>query len=288
MMHLMQYPYRTYVIGAKIQKNALPKALWWDTGNFEVNADIAPYHYVRTEPLDDTHDLLLVGGQDHPTGLAESEHIPEEKRYQVLELWAREHFPQMENIVYQWSGQVMEPMDSLAYIGRNPLDRDNVFIVTGDSGNGMTHGTIAGILVTDLICGRANAWEKLYSPSRFKLFKAGKTFFKEFVGGFVNYLKTKPKHLDHTGLKELKRFEGKIIELDDEKLGAYRDEQDDLHFVEVKCTHLGCLVKWNNDEKSWDCPCHGSRFNYKGEVLNGPANTPLRHYAQHKDFLTNI
>lgn len=287
-MHLRQYAYRTYVIGAKIPKGSLGKALWWDSGNFEVNAEIPPYHYVRTESLNSTHDLLMIGGEDHATGLADAEHIPEEKRYRILEDWGREHFPKMEEVIYKWSGQVMEPMDSLAYIGHNPLDKDNVYIVTGDSGNGMTHGTIAGLLITDLITGKDNAWKDLYSPSRFKLFKAGKTFFKEFVGGFVSYLKTKPKHFDGTGLKDLKPKEGKIIEFEGEKLGAYRDETDELHFVEVECTHLGCLVKWNNDEKSWDCPCHGSRFNHKGEVLNGPANVPLRHYSQHKDFLTNI
>lgn len=287
-MHLKQYPYRTYVIAARVAKHAVDKALWWDTGDFNMNADMTPYHYVRTEPLDDTYDLLIIGGEDHATGLADAEHIPEEKRYKILEDWGREHFPQMEDIAYRWSGQVMEPMDSLAYIGHNPFDKNNVYIVTGDSGNGMTHGTIAGLLITDLINGKENAWKDLYSPSRFKLFKAGKTFFKEFVGGFVSYLKTKPKHLDSSGLKDLKPKEGKVIEFDGEKLGAYRDEKDELHFVEVECTHQGCIVKWNNDEKSWDCPCHGSRFTHKGEVLNGPANEPLRHYSQHKDFLTNI
>jgi len=287
-MHLRQYAYRTYVIGAKIPKGSLEKALWWDSGNFNANAEIPPYHYVRTESLNGTHDLLMIGGEDHATGLADAEQIPEEKRYQILEDWGREHFPQMEEILYKWSGQVMEPVDSLAYIGHNPLDKDNVYIVTGDSGNGMTHGTIAGLLITDLITGKDNAWKDIYSPSRFKLFKAGKTFFKEFVGGFVSYLKTKPKQADGTDLKDLKAKEGKIIEFEGEKLGAYRDEKDELHFVEVACTHLGCIVKWNNDEKSWDCPCHGSRFNHQGEVLNGPANEPLRHYSQHRDFLTNI
>jgi len=287
-MHLRQYAYRTYVVGSKIPKGSLPTALWWDTGNFEANSEIAPYHYIRIQKFDNEHDLLIVGGEDHPTGLADAEHILEEDRYTLLEKWGKEHFPQMEKISYKWSGQVMEPMDSLAYIGHNPLDKDNVYIVTGDSGNGMTHGTIAGILITDLINDKKNNWQEVYSPARFKLFKAGKTFFKEFVGGFVSYLKTKPKHLDNTGLKDIKQKEGKIIEFDGEKLGAYRDENDDVHFVEVECSHMGCIIKWNNDEKSWDCPCHGSRFTHQGEVLNGPANKALRHYSQHKDFLTNI
>lgn len=288
-MHLKQYAYRTYVIGAKIKKDSLPKALWWDTGDFKANSEIAPYHYVRTQALNDKYDLLIVGGEDHATGLADAEpYKPEESRYDLLEAWAREHFPAMKNIIYKWSGQVMEPMDSLAYIGRNPMDNDNIYIVTGDSGNGMTHGTIAGLLITDLINKVENKWEAIYSPSRMKLFKAGKTFFKEFVGGLINYIKTKPSHVDEIGLKDIRPNEGKIIEFEGEKFGAYRDENNIIHFVDAECTHLGCMIKWNNDEKSWDCPCHGSRFTHEGEVLNGPANKPLPYYSQNKIVLHNL
>lgn len=284
-MHLKQYAYRTYVIGAKIKKDTLPHALWWDTGDFEANSEMPPYHYVRVQKLDDTHDLLIAGGEDHATGLADAEHKPEADRYGLLENWTREHFEGMEEIVYRWSGQVLEPMDSLAFIGRNPADKDNVYIVTGDSGNGMTHGTIAGLLITDLITGKENKLEKIYDPGRVKIFKAGKTFLKEFVGGFIDYLKTKPGSADETSLKELKNTEGKIVEFAGKKMGAYRDEGGQLHFISGECTHLGCIVKWNNDEKSWDCPCHGSRFTYEGKVLNGPANKPLTYYNQEKDLV---
>lgn len=287
-MHLKQYAYRTYVIGGKIKKGSLSKALWWDSGDFDVNSEIAPYHYVRTQQYNHEYDLLIVGGEDHATGLADAEQFPEENRYALLEKWAKEYFPQIEEIVYKWSGQVMEPMDSLAYIGRNPMDKDNIFIVTGDSGNGMTHCTIAGLLIKDLITGKENPWEKLYSPSRFKLFKAGKTLIKEYIGGLVSYIKTKPKELDKIGLHDIKPHEGRILEFEGKKVGAYRDENDDIHFVAAECTHLGCMVKWNNDEKSWDCPCHGSRFTYEGKVLNGPANEPLDHFIQNKNFLNTI
>ncbi|HKC67273.1 MAG TPA: FAD-binding oxidoreductase, partial [Bacteroidia bacterium] len=187
-MHLKQYPYRTYVVAAKIKKDVLPDALWWDTGDFSVNSSNPPYHYIRKQNLNSEHDLLIVGGEDHATGLSEAENISEEGRYAALEKWMKEHFPEAEIPIYKWSGQIMYPMDSLAYIGHNPFDKDNVYIVTGDAGNGMTYGTIAGKLITDLITGKENKLEKIYAPSRMKLFSAGKVFLKEFVGGLINYM----------------------------------------------------------------------------------------------------
>ncbi len=276
-MHLKQYAYRTYVIGATVKKGTLPQALWWDTGDQE--KDIPPYHYVRTHPFDDNNDLLICGGEDHATGLADSENIKEEDRYALLENWARLHFP-IGEVIYKWSGQVMEPMDSLAYIGRNPMDAENVFIITGDSGNGMTHGTIAGNLITNLINGKENELEKIYSPSRFKFFKSGMTFLKEFVGGLAAYLKTYPRDADAVTLSSIKTGEAEIVELNKKKHGAYRDAYNKLHVVSAECTHLQCIIKWNNDEKSWDCPCHGSRFTYQGKVINGPANKNLEYYDE--------
>lgn len=277
-MHLKQFPFRTYVIGARIKKDKIKKALWWDTGDTSVNQEIPPYHYVRLQNLDAEYDLLICGGEDHPVGIA-GDDISEEDRYGLLEKWMRERFD-AEDIIYQWSGQVMEPMDSLAYIGRNPMDKDNVYIATGDSGNGMTHGTIAGILITDLICGRENEWEKVYSPSRFKIFTSGKTFFKEFIGGLFSYLSDKPKHVQSLEIAEISKNEGKIVEWEGKKIGVYRDDEDRLHVVDSECTHLKCTVKWNNDEKSWDCPCHGSRFSFEGKVLNGPANKDLPYHIE--------
>jgi glycine/D-amino acid oxidase-like deaminating enzyme/Rieske Fe-S protein len=281
-MHLKQYAYRTYVVGMLIEKNSLPKALWWDTGDFDVNPETPPYHYIRRQPYDDIHDLLICGGEDHPTGLAKHDTIPEENRYAMLEDWAKKHFTVKET-VFHWSGQVMEPMDSLAYIGHNPLDKKNIYIVTGDSGNGMTHATIAGMLIPDLITGKENSWEKIYSPSRFKIFKAGNVFFKEVVGGMIAYLKETPKNTDKVKISEIKTGEGKIIELDGQKYGAHVDDKNNLHLVKAECTHLKCIVNWNNDEKSWDCPCHGSRFTYTGKVINGPANTDLFYFMDKEE-----
>jgi len=279
-MHLKQFPYRTYVIGMLIKKGELPEALWWDTGDMQVNENIPPYHYVRTEAFNEMFDLLLIGGEDHATGLAQADVVPEENRYAILEAWARHYFP-VRDVVYRWSGQVMEPMDGIAFIGHNPMDKENIFIATGDSGNGMTHGTIAGMLLTDLINGKENEWERIYNPSRFKIFKSGKTFFAETMSGIRKYFETNPKNSDSAALNDLKPGDGRIIELEGKKYGCYRDERETLHFVNAKCTHLGCTVRWNNDEKSWDCPCHGSRFTYDGKILNGPAIKGLEYHLEY-------
>jgi len=277
---MRQFAYRSYVIGALVEKSKLPEVLWWDTGNYDMDADNPPYHYVRTEPYNETHHLLICGGEDHAVALADAENMVEEKRYNSLETWARQYFP-MGEVIYRWSGQIMEPIDLLGYIGKTPADpNSNIYIVTGDSGHGLTHGTIAGILLTDMMTGKENPWEKVYNPSRMNIIKKAIAWMKEFSVGFLDYLATKPTDTDASKIQELKQDEGTIIKLEGTHYGAYRDKNNQLHLVDAKCTHMGCIVKWNNDEKSWDCPCHGSRFSYNGTVLNGPANEPLDY---HKD-----
>lgn len=283
-IHTKQIPYRSYVIGAKIKKGTLIKALWWDTGDHEVNPQIPPYHYVRLQSFDNDYDLLIAGGEDHITGKNDQKKGDGEHRYASLESWTRERFP-IEEVMYRWSGQVMEPMDSLAFIGRNPLDKENVYIVTGDSGNGMTYGTIAGILISDLITGVKNKWEKLYDPSRFKFFKSADTHLKEGIGIIEEYLSDYPGNEDVLHLSEIKKTEGRIVQIKGEKYGAYRDEDDHLHIVSAVCTHMQCIVKWNDSERSWDCPCHGSRFTFDGKIMNGPANDNLPYCLPEKTKL---
>ncbi|HXB39772.1 MAG TPA: FAD-dependent oxidoreductase [Bacteroidia bacterium] len=277
-MHLKQYAYRTYVIGALIKKQSLPRALWWDTGDFESNPDTPPYHYVRICTYNSEYDLLLSGGEDHPVANTNETDVPEDHRYNLLESWTRKHFD-IGSIIYRWSGQILEPMDGIAYIGHNPHDEKNVYIITGDSGNGMTYCTIGGILISDLITGKENVWEEIYTPTRFTI-KKSKPFFKEIMGSLMASLKKQPEHKDSVSLSSLQNREGKIIELKGEKYGVFKDENDTLHIVSAVCTHLKCSVKWNNDEKSWDCPCHGSRFTHNGKVINGPANSDLPSYSE--------
>jgi len=273
-MHSKQFAYRTYVIGAKIPKGTLPYAMWWDTGNQESKWVAKPYHYVRLEPLDNDYDLLISGGEDHKTGQADEEHIPEEDRYQNLTAWTKQHFPYFEDIEYKWSGQVMEPVDCLAFIGKNPGD-DNIYIITGDSGNGMTHGTIGGLLLNDIILGNKNPWEEVYDPARITLKTAG-DFLSEAGNMAYNMVKDWVSGSDVDNAEELKAGEGAIISSGLSKIAAYRDDKGTLHTCSAVCPHLGGVLQWNKDERSFDCPLHGSRFTTDGVVVNGPAISDLK------------
>lgn len=271
-MHTKQMPFRTYVIAAKVPKGKLPYALWWDTGNMDSKWFSAPYHYVRLQELDSENDLLIAGGEDHKTGQADDEGIREEDRYEALEAWSRKHFPAAGDIVYRWSGQVLEPLDYMGFIGRNPGD-DDIYIVTGDSGNGMTHATIAGLLITDLISGKKNPWEELYSPKRIPLKLPGR-----FLSEALNMAKQYGDFIkkgDIDEAQELANDEGGILSKGLRKIALYRDSSGTLHSYSAVCPHLGCVVQWNADEKTFDCPCHGSRFSKEGAVINGPAISGL-------------
>ena len=259
-IHTKQAAYQTYVIGARIPRGSVTRALYWDTPD--------PYHYVRIQELDENSELLLVGGEDHKTGQEDDA----DARFLNLENWTRDRF-HVDEIVYRWSGEVLEPVDSLAFIGRNPLDKDNVYIATGDSGNGMTHGTIAGILISDLIMGRINEWEALYEPSR-KTLRALPKFAKENLNVAAQFADLiTAGEVDSVG--EIEPGAGAVIRRGLIKIAAYRDEAGKLHERSAICRHLGCVVDWNSLEKTWDCPCHGSRYDALGKVIQGPANSDL-------------
>jgi glycine/D-amino acid oxidase-like deaminating enzyme/nitrite reductase/ring-hydroxylating ferredoxin subunit len=261
-MHTKQAAYRTYVIGIPAKKDQVPPALYWDTAD--------PYHYVRIARMSDSdQDMVLIGGEDHKTGQADDG----EERFKRLEKWARAKFSLTEKVSCRWSGQIMEPVDSLAFIGRNPLDQDNVYIVTGDSGNGLTHGTIAAILISDLISGRENIWESLYDPAR-KSLRAMSEFLHENLNVAAQYTDWLTPG-DESAAEAIAPGTGAVLRHGLQKIAAFRDIAGKLHTYKAECPHLGCVVSWNDAESSWDCPCHGSRFNACGEVINGPANTGL-------------
>jgi glycine/D-amino acid oxidase-like deaminating enzyme/nitrite reductase/ring-hydroxylating ferredoxin subunit len=263
-IHTKQAPYQTYVIGARIPRGSVTRALYWDTPD--------PYHYIRIETLGkgaSAYDVLIVGGEDHKTGQKDDA----AKRFSALERWTRHRFPMVEGIEYRWSGEVMEPVDGLAFIGPNPMDSNNVFIATGDSGNGMTHGTIAGILLTDLIMGRKNDWEAIYDPSRITL-RALPEFAKENLNVAMQYTDLVVAG-DVESVDEIKPNDGAVISRGLRKVAVYRDPEGNVHERSAVCRHLGCIVNWNSLEKSWDCPCHGSRYDALGHVIQGPANSDL-------------
>ncbi len=270
-IHTKQAPYLTYAIGVRVPAGSIPTALLWDTGPVSKEGRSAPYHYVRLQKIrgDSAQELMIVGGEDHKTGQADDT----QERHQRLHAWALERFPMIGEIEFAWSGQVMESIDGLAFIGRNPMDEANVYVVTGDSGMGMTHGTIAGMLLTDLIMGRENPWATVYDPSRKTLSAIGE-FASEAVNMALQYTDWVTGG-DVGSPDEISNDSGALIRRGMSKIAAYRDESGVLHERSAVCGHLGCIVRWNPTEKTWDCPCHGSRFNKLGKVLNGPANSDL-------------
>ncbi len=258
-IHSKQAPYRTFAIAARVPRGSATRALYWDTPD--------PYHYVRLQVAtgNEPDDLLIVGGEDHKTGHADDA----DERFRRLESWARERWPVMRDVAYRWSGQVMETMDGLAYIGHNPNDKPNVYIATGDSGHGMTHGTIAGILLTDLIMGRENPWAAVYDPARKRLRAAG-DYLRENLDVAARYMDyARPAEVNSTD--EILPGGGAIMRRGLKLVAVSRDAAGQLHERSAVCPHMGCIVRWNSLEKSWDCPCHGSRFDPCGELLNAPA-----------------
>lgn len=265
-MHTKQAAYRAYVVGLKVPKGSVPRILLWDTGD--------PYYYVRLESpqQDDSHDILIVGGADHKVG--QDDHP--EHRYAEIERWAMQHFPMATTLTYyRWSGTVMEPADGLTFLGRKPMDDKNVFVISGDSGNGMTHCTIGAMLVKNLILGAENPWASIYDPARKATYGHS---FSQYVSEQAN---TMAQYLDWLvkgeveSVREIQAGQGAIVRDGTSKLAVFRDEQGELHSLSAKCPHLGGVVHWNSAEQSWDCPCHGSRFDVQGKVLNGPDATGL-------------
>ena len=270
-IHTKQAPYHTYVIGARVPADAIEPALYWDTHD--------PYHYVRLQRVlardlggdtDGPVDILIVGGEDHKAAQASDA----DARFDRLESWMREHAPAARDVEFRWSGQVMESQDGLGFIGRNPLDDANVYVATGDSGMGMTHGTIAGILLTDLIAGRANPWAALYDPSRIRA-GAAADFVKENLNVAAQYASwVTPGEVE--SVDDIAPNTGAVIREGLMKVAVFRDEAGELHRRSAVCPHLGCIVGWNAAASTWDCPCHGSRFDKFGTVTNGPANVDLK------------
>ena len=261
-VHARQAAYRSYALAAVVPEGAVSRALYYDTPT--------PYHYVRlhTPPRAGGEELLIVGGEDHKTGQADDG----DARWMALEAWMRKRFPAAGEVRARWSGQVFEPADGVAFIGRDPEKR-NLLMVTGDSGMGMTHGTIAGILLTDLVLDRPNPWQKLYDPSRSSLRAAGELA-RENWNAAVQYMDfVTPGDVDTESA--IPARSGAVMRDGMKKVAVYRDPSGALHRMTAICPHLGCIVAWNSTENSWDCPCHGSRFDPRGRVLSGPANTNL-------------
>lgn len=265
-IYLKQTAYRTYMIGSLIKKDEI-KGMYSELSN-QKSGSFKGYYYARVHPYDSKHDLLLCGGEDHPTGLTSNTDVQFNDPYRRLSEWSKKYF-QVEKIKYKWSGQVMETMDGLAYIGKYK----DYYIVTGDCGNGLTYSIIASRLISDLLNSKPNVLQEIFDPERFKLFKSG-SWIKSTIAGFATYIHEK-EILKKNEIENLSHEEGKVFEIEGDKKAIYKDDHGRLHVLDAHCTHLGCIVKFNMLEKSWDCPCHGSRFDIEGKVLNGPATAAL-------------
>lgn len=251
--------YRSYVLSGPAPSSV--PGLFWDMED--------PYRYVRRHRVGDEYHWL-VGGADHKTGKDPSDHDP------FLEL--REYGSKLglTKISEYWSAQVVEPADGLPLIGRNALSK-RVYVATGFSGNGLTFGTLAAMILRDACLDRGNRYERLYAATRIESISALGSVIGEGVDFPLHLLSDSLLPPEASSLDEIERGEGKTIRVDGERLAVYRDPHGSLHAVSPVCTHLGCHVKFNSAESTWDCPCHGSRFDVEGRVLDGPAVRNLAH-----------
>jgi glycine/D-amino acid oxidase-like deaminating enzyme/nitrite reductase/ring-hydroxylating ferredoxin subunit len=250
--------YSSYVLGGRVPKGTVPDALFWDTAD--------PYHYLRLDPRRD-FDQVVFGGKDHKTGQANDT----EARYRALETTLKQVLPHIE-ITHRWSGQVIETNDGLPYIGETSSRQ---FAATGFAGNGMTFGTLAGMMARDAVLGRRNPWDELFDTGRTKIKGGVWDYLKENIDYPYYMLRDRIVGPEAKTLREVGRGTGKIVDLKGKRVAAYRSDAGRVTLLSAVCTHMGCNVDWNEAESTWDCPCHGSRFKPTGEVLSGPAESPL-------------
>lgn len=266
------YPKRSYVVAVKPEKN-LPDGMY-----ISLNKPTRSFRSVQING----EDMLLVTGESHKTGQG----IPEIEHYKALEEEAIKTFG-AQSVLYRWSAQDLVTPDKVPYIGRMSEGPDNVFVATGFRKWGMTHGTLSGMLISDLILGRDNPYERLYAPSRFPLDPSIKTFVKENMNVAAHLIGGKLDRPDKE-IKDIQHNEGAVITIKGKRAGAYKDNSGELFVVDTTCTHMGCEVNWNSGDKTWDCPCHGSRFSHEGEVMEGPAEEPLKRIDPEKiDYSTS-
>ncbi|WP_114941171.1 FAD-dependent oxidoreductase [Mucilaginibacter endophyticus] len=258
-------PYRSYVMAVKLKSGKYPDALIYDTQE--------PYHYVRTH-LINGEQLLLVGGLDHKTG-----HEDPEKAFDDLEKYIRKYYS-ISSVKYRWSSQYYVPVDGLPYIGQMPMAAEGIYCATGYNGNGMMLGSVAGKILSDLILKKGSRYEKLFSPARIKPMDSFSEFVKENADVAYHFVADRLQVHETDSLKRLQPGTGKVVEVDGQKIAAYRDDEGKVHALSPVCTHAACIVNWNGEEKSWDCPCHGARYDIEGNVLTGPATKGLLKIAQ--------
>jgi glycine/D-amino acid oxidase-like deaminating enzyme/nitrite reductase/ring-hydroxylating ferredoxin subunit len=254
------YPYSTYVLGARLDdRSTLMPGLYSDISN--------PYYYLRVHDAGGRR-YAIFGGEDHKTGQASDT----ASRYERLADAFRRLVPDA-HIERRWSGQVIETSDGLPYVGQVA---DHQYVATGYAGNGLTFGTLAGMMMRDAILGASNPWAALFDPRRkASSFAALSTVVAENVDYPLHMIADRLRQSDASGVENVPRGKGKVITRQGQRVAVHRRDDGEVVMVSAVCTHMGCLVRWNDAERTWDCPCHGSRFTPEGLVLGGPAEAPL-------------
>ncbi|RYD82597.1 MAG: FAD-dependent oxidoreductase [Sphingobacteriales bacterium] len=255
------YPYREYGVAAKLL-NPLPAGIYWGITEDPKKYSVRPYTH-------NGENYVMVIGENHKTGHKEDnlENISK------LEKFLYEKFD-VDEIAYRWGGQHYKSADSIPFIGKSDIG-DGLYYATGLATDGLTYGSLAAMILADEISGTKNPWSDVYDPKRFTPMASAKEFLKENADVAAQYLKDLPFKFDAKELDEVKTGEGKVLSVEGKRCAAYRDENNELHVVSAICPHMMCVVHWNKGEKSWDCPCHGSRFTFDGRVIEGPAISDL-------------
>jgi glycine/D-amino acid oxidase-like deaminating enzyme/nitrite reductase/ring-hydroxylating ferredoxin subunit len=260
-VHTTMEVYREYALAVRLKSNTPAGGVYWHLTKSQMYS-VRPYS-------NEQGSFLLVLDASHKLG-----HVKQtEESFKKVEEYLRAHFD-VDKVEYTWAAQNYKAADKIPFIGTSPME-DNIYIATGFAADGLIYGTLAAMIISEAIAGKENKWAKIYDPKRFTPAASAGRFAKENIDVATHLIKDYLFKGTEKELEAVKAGEGKIVEIDDKKLAAYRDEQGKLHLVSPVCTHLGCMVHWNGGEKSWDCPCHGSRFSVDGEVLEGPAFNAL-------------
>ena len=271
-IHILQTllgPYREYAVAVKLNGEYPPDGTYWDYQKTE-HYSMRTYDSVKGK-------VLLILGETHKVGQKEDNH----ECFEILENFLRKRFS-VASVEYKWAAQQYKPADTLPYIGKSSSD-SNVYLATGFSADGLTWGTLAAKIISDSIAGIENQWYETFDSQRHNILKSAGEFIKENMNVAAQYISDIPFKGDVDEFAEISAGDGKVITIDGEKYGAYRDDSGSLHVVSAVCTHMRCIVNWNKSERSWDCPCHGTRFHYDGKVIEGPAYGDLKTLSEKKN-----
>uniref|UniRef100_UPI0026260580 FAD-dependent oxidoreductase n=1 Tax=uncultured Chryseobacterium sp. TaxID=259322 RepID=UPI0026260580 len=256
-LHFTNAPYRSYAIAFSLKNKEYPQELGYDLSD--------PYHYYRIHEVNG-EKLLIAGGEDHKTGHEENTG----ECFSRLENYVRQYFD-LDVPYYSWSSQYYEPADGFPYIGKMPGNNGRIYVATGFRGNGMMFGTLSSQIITDLIVNGNSKYEKLFDPGRVEITAGFVNFAKENAAVVYDFIKDKLTREKIQSLADIKDGEAKIVTYEGKSYALYKENGGKLHMVKSTCPHAHCEVRWNSAEITWDCPCHGSRFNVNGKILTGPA-----------------